>query len=230
MGGSLTIQIDPSSLVAMNTMGLGESQRAILDALKLRGHATVPRLAAELGRNVETVRDHLRALGGIGLVRREGSRRKGPGRPEIVYGLTREAEELFPRREAEVLRALASYLAEIGQEGILRDFFDRFIGERRAAAMARVEHLEGRARLEEAARILTELGFMAVVEETDGAPALRLCHCPLRELVEVSKVPCRAEVGFVTELLGHRPTRVSYIPAGDPSCSYRSAGPGVRSA
>jgi predicted ArsR family transcriptional regulator len=53
---------------------------------------------------------------------------------------------------------------------------------------------------------------------------LRLCHCPVRELVKVTMVPCRAEVGFVTELLGEKLTRVSYIPSGHAACSYR-AGP-----
>ncbi|MEX0979825.1 MAG: hypothetical protein WDZ89_01955, partial [Gemmatimonadota bacterium] len=132
---------------------------------------------------------------------------------------------LFPRREGEVLRALATHLRESGQESLLREFFDGFIGERRAESMARVAHLEGRERLDEVARILTELGFMALVEESPDGPKLRLCHCPLRELVEVTKIPCRAEIGFVTELLGERLTRVSYIPAGDASCSYRGGTP-----
>ena len=48
----------------MRTPGLGKSQQAILDALKRRGAATTPELAAALGRNVETVRDHLKVLVG----------------------------------------------------------------------------------------------------------------------------------------------------------------------
>jgi predicted ArsR family transcriptional regulator len=129
---------------------------------------------------------------------------------------------LFPRREAEVLRELALHLVRTGQEQILRDFFDAYVDARREAAMARVGPLEGRARLDEAARILTELGFMARVEEAPEGPKLRLCHCPLRELVEVSTIPCRAEIGFVRELLGEGSSRVSYIPDGDASCSYRA--------
>jgi predicted ArsR family transcriptional regulator len=201
--------------------GLGESQRSILDALKRRGRTTIPRLAAELRLNIETVRDHLKTLAGHGLVRREGSLRTGPGRPEIVYVLTPEAETLFPRREGEILQELVAYLKETGNERILREFFDRRIGSRRAEALARVAHLEGPERLQEVARIFSELGFMAVVEEPVEAPELRLCHCPLRELVDVTKIPCLAEIGFLAELLGERLTRVSYIPAGGACCSYR---------
>jgi predicted ArsR family transcriptional regulator len=212
----------PTTAYAVQAPGLGESQRSILETLKLQGSTTIPRLATELGLNVETVRAHLRTLVSLGLARRQGSLRDGPGRPEIVYGLTSEAEGLFARREGEVLGALAAYLRETGQEAILQEFFDRYIGARRLEAMARVEGLEGRERLDEAARILTELGFMARIEETPEGPKLRLCHCPLRELVQVTKIPCRAEIGFVQELLGDRLARVSYIPSGDTSCSYRS--------
>jgi predicted ArsR family transcriptional regulator len=65
---------------------------------------------------------------------------------------------------------------------------------------------------------------MAVVEESDAGPRLRLCHCPIRDLIEVTRVPCGAEIGFVTELVGERLTRMAYIPAGDACCSYGRTG------
>jgi predicted ArsR family transcriptional regulator len=215
---------DSGSLSGVRAPGLGTSQRALLEALKRTGPATVARLAGACGLNVETVRDHLKLLIGHGLLRRERAAPRGRGRPEIVYALTSGAELLFPRREGEVLGELASYLRSTGQESVLRAFFDRYIGDRREAALARVSGLEGRARLDEAARILTELGFMAVVEESDAGPRLRLCHCPIRDLIEVTRVPCGAEIGFVTELVGERLTRMAYIPAGDACCSYGRTG------
>jgi predicted ArsR family transcriptional regulator len=205
----------------VKTPGLGETQRSILDLLKRRGSATIPRLATELGLNIETVRSHLKTLTAHALVRRQGSLKSGPGRPEIVYGLTPEAETLFPRREGEILQELALYLKESGHERLLREFIAQGISRRRDQALARVAHLEGRERLEEVARILSELGFMAEVEHPEDASSLRLCHCPLRALVDVTRLPCMAEIGLITELLGDRLTRLSYIPAGAPSCSYR---------
>jgi predicted ArsR family transcriptional regulator len=71
------------------------------------------------------------------------------------------------------------------------------------------------------ARIFSELGFMAVVEQDDGPPRLRLCHCPIRELVRSTRIPCGAEIGLIRELLGEELTRVSYMPTGGTSCAYR---------
>lgn len=208
----------------MNAPGLGESRRAILSALKQSGGATVPVLARIVDLNIETVREHLRTLRSQGLVERRGTRSEGPGRPTVVYGLTADADALFPRREAEVLRELALFLEETGRDEVLSEFFDQYIRRTRRETLERVQGLEGRDRLEEAARILSEQGFMAVVEEGDGVPELRLCHCPLRELIEVSKVPCRAEVDFVEALVGEKLARIGYMPAGDATCCYRRAG------
>jgi predicted ArsR family transcriptional regulator len=206
---------------AVQAPGLSASQRQILDLLKRRGVSTIPALAAGVALNVETVRHHLRALASLGYAERRGTRAAGPGRPEVLYALTAAAEKLFPRREGEVLRELAAHLAATGNESLLQEFFDGYIGARRAGALARVAGLSGAARLEEIARILSELGFMASVEAVRGRPRLHLCHCPLRDLVEVSRVPCRAELGFIRELLGGELTRLAYMPAGDASCSYR---------
>lgn len=208
-----------------NVPGLSESQQRLLNALKRIGAATTPVLAECVELNVETVRHHLRKLESLGLVERAGTRSMGPGRPEVVHTLTATADALFPRREGEVLHALALHLKQTGNEQLLETFFRSYIDERRPEAMARVAPLEGRARLDEVARILSELGFMAEAGEGDSSE-LRLCHCPLRDLVGATKVPCRAEMGFVTELLGGEasPRRSSYIPAGDTSCSYEAVG------
>ena len=206
----------------MRAPGLGESQRSIVEALKREGSRTVPELARALSLNVETLRAHLRALEGHGLVRRESQRTRGRGRPEIVYGLTAEAESLFPRREGEVLQGLARHLAASGQEEVLREYFEAYIGARREVALARVAGLAGRERLTVAAEVLTELGFMAEVVDAEGGARLRLSHCPLRGLVEVTRIPCGVEGAFVRELLGEELTRVSYIPAGDRACAYHA--------
>jgi predicted ArsR family transcriptional regulator len=202
-------------------IGLGESQQRILEHLKRHGAGTIPAIAADLGLNVETVRAHLRSLGGEGLVRRAGRRPKGPGRPEIVYELTGAAEALFPQREGQVLQELVRHLEASGQPELVHTFFEAYVDRRRSEALARVRDLEGERRLEEVARILTEEGFMAELDVDDaGRRVLRLCHCPLRGLVRVTRVPCRAELGFVRDLLGEELARVSYIPSGDAACSY----------
>jgi predicted ArsR family transcriptional regulator len=203
--------------------GLGETQRAILLLLKRLGPAT----QAEVGREVPfapaTLREHLRTLTAHGFVQRQGSRRGKRGRPEVVYALTRRGDALFPHGEAAVLRDLVVHLAEHGQLGLIEQFFSDRVAARRPAALARVRGLSGAARFTEVARILADEGFMARVDGTPAEPTLRICHCPIRDLVDVTQAPCRYEQAWIAELLAQPLERVEYLPDGRPSCLYRGA-------
>ncbi len=196
---------------------LGDSRRQLLDAIKRLGSATLREAAADLGLARETVREHLNALGADGLVERSGTRRGGPGRPEIVYRLTGRAEALFPRRDGEVLGELTTFLLARGGEAALREFYEQRAAARLATARARLTGLSGRRRLAEVARILSDEGYMADV--VDGA--LRLAHCPIASAVGVTRLPCRAEQALVEGLLGRKMRRTDYLPEGGMSCSYR---------
>lgn len=208
--------------------GLGETQRALLLALKRRGVATLAELARGARVAVGTVREHLHALAARGLVERRGARRaRGRGRPAITFGLSPDAEALFPRQEGELLQGLVRFLEARGQGGEVEEFLRERIADQRAAALARVRGLLGPARLAETARILSEAGFMAEsARGADGEPTLRLCHCPIRDLVAVTRAPCRLEIAFAEELVGHSLARTSYIPDGDAACGYRTGAVG----
>ena len=204
--------------------GVGAAPRRLLEAIKLRGEATVAELATQ-GLARETVRDHLKLLGAHGLVERAGARRDGPGRPEIRYRLTHYGNLLFPQRHGEILRELVEYLEREGRDHLLEEFFDAWLRRKRAELLPRVEHLEGADRVREVAAILSEEGFLA--EAAEGGPTgacLRLWHCPWRQLVEASQVPCRAEKLLVSDLLGQNLARQSFMPEGDPSCTYSIGG------
>ncbi len=212
----------------LDAVGLGDSQRELLLEVKRRGEATLGDLAQGFELATETLREHLNALTARGLVERVGRRRDGPGRPAIVYGLSDAGEALFPQREGPLLRELTEHLTESGREDVLEEFFERRIARQREEAERRLEGLEGEERIREVARILSDEGFMAEVEaDEDGVARLRLCHCPLKEMVAVSRLPCRAEIGYIEDLLGRSLRRTEYMPDGDHSCSYRAVSAGA---
>jgi predicted ArsR family transcriptional regulator len=209
----------------LGAVGFGDSQADVLRAVKRLGEATLGELAASLGLARETLRDHCRGLAAQGLVERAGVRRSGPGRPQVVYRLSARGEELFPRREGELLAELARFLLATGGEGHLERFFAERAERRRPALERRVAGLDGEDRLREVAAILSEQGYLAepAAGTAEGGVGLRLCHCPLRDLVAVSQLPCRAEMALVEHLLGAPLARESFMPDGSPSCTYRLA-------
>ncbi len=200
--------------------GIGETQRRILGLIKRSGECTLARLEADFDLNRETLRTHLKSLVAMGLVERPGVHRKGPGRPHVLYRLTAAGEALFPRREGELLGELAAFLHEKGRRDLLEEFFERRLARRRRELAPRVAGLRGRDRLEAVAGILSEEGFVAEVVAGGAGTRLRLCHCPLQDLVAVSDLPCRYEKRLVEGLLGERSRRDGFIPDGDYACAY----------
>lgn len=205
----------------MSSFHPGESQQRILDHVKRRGAGTVPEIARALEINVETVRSHLRRLRTRGLIERTGSRSRGVGRPEVVYVLTDEADRLFPDRAGRLLADLVDFLRREGETETLTTFFAEQGDARTSRAMRELAGLEGEARVRRLAELLTEEGFMAGVDKTaEGELQLRLSHCPIRNLVDVTTAPCRAELSSVARALEARLKRVSYIPDGQSACCY----------
>ena len=174
--------------------------RGQIVALLRRTRQTVDDLAATLGLTDNAVRAHLLRLERDGLVQQRGVRR-GERRPSLVYELTAEAEELFPKAYAPVLGRLAEVLAERSSpeelEALLRET-GRRLGERQSGPRG-----NRRERLQNAADLLTALGGLAEVEtDPDGGLRLRGFGCPLGELVPEHPELCRLAEALVAEASG----------------------------
>lgn len=208
--------------------GLGDTQRQLLYALKRRGPATTGELAEGFDLARGTLREHLKSLEARRLVERTGTKRHGPGRPHVIYGLTDGGEALFPSGEAELLVEFVEYLLESGREEVIDSFFEQRVDEAYAEAAARVERMTLEHREKEAVRILADAGFMPELEkdEETGETVIRLCNCPLKSVIAVTRRPCAAEERFVSQLVDGELERFAYMPDGDDSCSYVVRRPG----
>lgn len=200
--------------------GIGESQRRLLELVKRAGECTLAELEAGFELSRETLRIHLKSLAAQGLVERSGVQRTGPGRPHVLYRLTAAGEALFPRREGAMLRELATFLLERGRRDLLEEFFEARLARKRREVEGSVTGLEGRERLQRIAEILSEDGFVAEVTDSKVGPRLRLCHCPIQDLVTVSDLPCRFELALIEGLLGGRLDREAFMPEGSHACVY----------
>jgi len=137
-----------------------------------------------------------------------------------VYRLSAAGNGLFPQRHGHLLRELVEFLDAGGRHEVIEEFFEARTRRKREALFPRVRHLEGARRVQEVASILSEDGFLAEALREKGVEHLRIFHCPWRELVAVSRAPCRAEIRLVSDLLGQPLAREAFIPDGDLTCTY----------
>lgn len=209
--------------------GLGDTQRQLLHALKRRGPSTTGELAEGFDLARGTLREHLKSLEARRLVERTGTKRHGPGRPHVIYGLTDAGEALFPSGEAELLVEFVDFLLASGQEEVIDTFFEQRVDEAYAEAAARIEQMTLEHRETEAVRILADAGFMPELEKDDetGETVIRLCNCPLKSVIAVTRRPCAAEERLVSRLVDGKLERFAYMPEGDDSCSYVIRRPGA---
>jgi predicted ArsR family transcriptional regulator len=169
----------------------------------LRGAArTVNDLAEALTLTDNAVRAQLTALERDGLVRKSGVRR-GLRKPHQEYELTPEAEQLFPKPYAPVLRELLATLKERLPPETVEEAL-RQVGTRLGAGMpapaGREPGLE--RRVQEAAAMLGELGGLPRIERSNGGFVIRSACCPLAAVSAVYPEVCRVGQALVAQVVG----------------------------
>src|SRR3712207_6793311 len=179
-----------------------ETTRGQIVALLRRGSRTVEELASTIGLTDNAVRAHLATLERDGLVRSVGVRRgTGAGKPATLFELHPEAELLFSRAYAPVLRAMLDAISERmpqeQAEELMRD-----VGRRLAAQLGRDRSGDLHARVHAAASLLGALGGEAYVEKGDDTLQLRGYGCPLSAAVTPRAEVCRAVEALLTEVIG----------------------------
>ena len=200
---------------------ISEAQRSVLYALRRRGEATVDQLAGALGLTVSAVRQHLAALGELGLVTssdapREPGRR---GRPVQVHHLTAAAEPLFPKAYGELTNQLLGYL----DDASVTQVFLRRRDDRIAAGRARLATARSFAgRVGELAAILDEDGYLASFEQVDRDRFLVTEHnCAILSVASEHPHACSSEIEFIRALLPEATVeRTTHMVAGAHACTY----------
>jgi predicted ArsR family transcriptional regulator len=193
------------------------STRGRIVRLLRRSESTVDDLAASLDLTDNAVRSHLATLERDGLVEQHGLRR-GERRPAHVYGLTPNAERLFPRGYEPVLDALLTIFGERlpaeQLEAALRE-----VGRRLAVEFDGSAATDPRARILSAVAVLEALGGLLEVEDEGGIIRLRGYGCPLAGVTTNHPMACRLAEALVQEIVG-APVRECCDRTEHPRCQF----------
>jgi predicted ArsR family transcriptional regulator len=184
-----------------------------------RSAQTVEDLAASLGLTDNAVRSHLATLERDGIVRQEGVRRSaGAGKPPTLYELHPDAEVLFSRAYAPVLRTVMDVmLAELPADKT--DAILRRVGHELATQIGGKATGDLNARVRAAASVLKALGAEVDVVEVDGQLRIRGAGCPLASAVATQPRVCLAVETLVADVSGE-PARSCCEHGGRPRCCF----------
>jgi predicted ArsR family transcriptional regulator len=203
-------------------------RQRILEILKERGTATVAEFGRELGMAPVSVRHHLDILQADGLINSPGVHRKGHvGRPQQVYALTPAAVKHFPNNfqgfTSGMLDELKITLQPTQMVRMLQNIASREASE--FPTLAEDASLE--ERLVKITEFLSQRGYLARWEKSDGHYLLHTLNCPYAGVAEGHHELCELDLALVNQLLGVKARRVSRMAGGDNRCSFSIEVPSV---
>ena len=194
---------------------------SILNSLQHRP-ATVDQLSAELGFAAAAVRRHLEILQRDRLVDYEPVRKK-PGRPEHLFALTEDGQELMPKRYHLLLQRLLQTLtlsANGSGDAPVKDLLTlvarTMVEEHRSRAMDGEET----DRIALLRRILEDEQFSPVITDSPDGIQVTLHNCPYRGVANQSDVICTLDRELIAEVLGAPVSSTARINLGHPLCTY----------
>jgi predicted ArsR family transcriptional regulator len=199
----------------------------ILASLKRSGGSTIDALAREFGLAKMTIRQHLASLERDALVVSHEERRK-TGRPHLVYQLTEDGQERFPRRYerlAELALEEVAFLDSDEIAGLSPKDKKRLLLVKMAERVYR-EHeervreqpLENRVRI--VADILREEGGFADWSESEAGFEIADHNCVYRRVVETNPELCEWHVSLLGRLLGTDVQCTQFMSKGADSCRF----------
>ncbi len=185
-------------------------------ALLRRRKQTVDDLAGELALSDNAVRNQLYTLERDGLVAIDGTRR-GPGKPAWLYGLSPEADRLFPKPYAMILDHLLGVLSEqMTAEQI--DAALAEVGQRMAAGIpAQPGGVD--ARLPAVVEAFASIGGLAEIDTTGDCLAVQGYDCPLSRTVPEHPNACRVLQSMLETALG-QPVTEACDKSDPPRCRF----------
>jgi predicted ArsR family transcriptional regulator len=181
-----------------------ETRRAVLEALRRSGdEVDAAQLAAEVGRHVSTVRQHLELLARSGVVSRRVEQRTVRGRPRVLYAATtaREPDD----GDGMMAMMLASQLAQgddpAGQAELAGRRWGRALVQRddgRTASGSTSRAADVGATTQRIVDLFDEVGFAPQARPERHGTVIELNRCPFLHVAQAHpEVACSLHLGLL---------------------------------
>jgi DeoR family transcriptional regulator, suf operon transcriptional repressor len=200
---------------------MSDIRQTVIETLSQEGSLPVEEIARAARVSTMAMRYHLTLLARKGLiVQQEVARRGNVGRPQMMYALADDARERLPKKypalAAQLLDEVTDTLGEKRARAMLRR-------AGRHAAMAAPPLRRGagiQARVNRATKFLTERGYMARWEKSNGDLVLSVCNCPYRQVAQEHRQVCDLDVAMIGALMGAPLKMTRCIAHHDGQCQF----------
>lgn len=196
------------------------TRRQILDCIKLKGGMSVDQLSRELQIMPVTIRAHINVLERGSLVKRRELRTGRAGRPRIVYSLTDEAEELFPKDYDHLAASLISNMRELYGNDSVREVLKKVGVEMARSNAEEVKSKDLGERIQGATRIMNKIGSLATWQKDQNGYFVTAHNCPYLHVANESADICNMEVAFLKEVVDREVMLECSVVDGAHNCRF----------
>ncbi|HLE03665.1 MAG TPA: ArsR family transcriptional regulator [Anaerolineales bacterium] len=191
----------------------------VLRTLRARGKSTIRELAGAASVSPVSIRHHLSALQGSGLVVSEEIKH-GVGRPYLAFSLTEKALELYPGRYFRLTNRLLDEVKGHLPEGLVSRLFSGVATAMADEYAAQLEGLPLRDRLPRLIEMLAAEGFDAEYEWQGDRVVIREFGCPYLQVGREHPEVCAVDTQFIATALDLPIERVNCLLDGDTHCTF----------
>ena len=196
------------------------TRRQILDSIKLSGPMSVDQLGELLEVMPVTVRAHVNVLERDRLLSGSEHRTGRAGRPSILYSLTDEAQDLFPKDYDGLASNILDNVRKLHGDRSVIQVIER-IGEEMAEANAhKIGARDLAGKVEQASRVMNQNGSLATWEKQGDKYVLTAHNCPYLHVAEHSPGICGMETAFLRKALSAEVTLESSVINGAHDCKF----------
>ena len=196
------------------------TRRQILDSIKLSGPMSVDQLGEILEVMPVTVRAHVNVLERDRLLKGSEHRTGRAGRPSILYSLTDEAQDHFPKDYDGLASNILDNVRKLHGDRSVIQVIER-IGEEMAQANAhKIGARDMAGKVEQASRVMNQNGSLATWEKQGDKYVLTAHNCPYLHVAEHSPEICGMEMAFLRKALSAEVTLGCSVINGAHDCKF----------
>ncbi|WP_274364688.1 helix-turn-helix transcriptional regulator [Paenibacillus thermotolerans] len=198
------------------------TRKQIVTMLRKKGRLNAHDIAKELGITDIAVRRHVNALMRDRLVRAE-TFRQAMGRPTLLYSLTEQAEQLFPKHYSDITLDFLNDVRDLQGTEMIDELFVRRESrlerkyKEKIDANEPLEHL-----VQELTKLQDERGYMAEWEkdEEGGRFFIKEHNCPIHSIAQEYTQACSSELSLFRKVLGAEVEQLECKAKGGERCVY----------
>ena len=204
-----------------NLTTMSKIRQTVIETLSQAGPLPVEEIARAARLSTIAMRYHLTLLAREGLVVQQDAAPRGSvGRPQRMYALAATAHERLPKKYNALAAQLLDEMSDTLGAKEVRAMLRR-AGRHAAASAPPLRAGAGaQARLNRATKFLSERGYMARWEKSNGDLLLNVCNCPYRQVAQEHREVCEMDRAMIGTLLDSPLKMTRCIAHNDGQCQF----------